>query len=323
MTSYKTFADALTAVPQPKARKRVAGNDNKRKESRYRGTLPALRWLYETHPDFAEPVAIAVKELSASNWNSEAGDDYLEIRPTIAELTRAASNPDSPQKADGKPNWLEPTPGRDRDGNPYIRLGALRFVRGALVEYGRTRKDRKLEPRDATRPRGDASASSRDPSRYLNGKPAASPLHAEPYQRPISTASAIPPMYDPQRDVKANRALLIELGVDGGVAFEDLPFPATRAPTVTAKGAEFLGGVVGLSGTASSGAVNMGDVPAKQKGEVLLVVEAIAAGATLTEIGERLGLKGVRLDRMAKDAIVEAGRVLKAANENNRKNIAA
>lgn len=324
--TYKTFADALSASKQATPAP-TAANDNKprkqRKESRYRGTLPVLRWLYDNHPDIAEPVAVAIKALAASNWDPEAGDDYLEIRPTIGELVRAATNPEAPTNADDTPNWLAPTIKQDKDGNPYVQLGALRFEHGALVEYGRTKKDRKLEPRELVRVRKDAPAAPRDPSRYLAGKPAASPMHAETYRRPISAAAAIPPMYDPQRDVEANRALLRSFGVDGSVPFDGLPFPTTRCPPAIAKGAEFLGGVVGLSGTSSSGAVNMGDLPARQKGEVLRIIDEIASGATLKEIGERMGLKGARPDRAAKEVVIDAARVLQAANDNNRKKIAA
>ncbi|MFC3206864.1 hypothetical protein [Aquamicrobium soli] len=324
MATYKTFADALSA-PQPAKPAPTAANDNhrqpKRKESRYRGTLPALRWLYDNHPDVAPAMADAVQALSVSNWDPEAGDDYLEIRPTVGELVRAATDADCGE-------WCAPKVGHDKDGNSYIRLGALRFERGQLVEYGKTRKGRKLEPREMSRPRDTQPAATRDPSKYLAGTPARSPLHAEPYQRPFSVEPALPPMYDPQRDVEANRALLRSFGVDGSVPFDRLPVfgngaRATRCPPAIAKGAEFLGGVVGLSGTSSSGAVNMGDLPPRQKGEVLRIVDAVASGATLKEIGERMGYNGGYKFRAAGEAIVDAAKVLIAVNDNNRKKFAA
>ncbi len=322
MTTYKSFADALTAAPSiPKA-----ANDNKsarkRKETRYRGTLPALRWLYDNHPDLAEPVAGAVQSLETSNWNPEAGDDYLEIRPSISEIVRAASDGTND---DGKPNWLTPTIEADKDGNSYIQLGALKFVRGELEEYGRTAKDAKLAPRDRARDRADAATETRDPHRYVLNTRATtpSPLRAYPYQRPFSGEPALAPMYDPQRGVEANRAILRSLGVDGSVEFEDLPFPATRGPTAIAKGAEFLGGVASPSGNSSSGAVSMGEVPEPPKGEVLRVIEEIAAGSSLKDIGERMGFKGGYSVRAAGLAIVDAAKVLIAANDNGRKNIAA
>lgn len=321
MTTYKSFADALTA-PRPAKPAPKAANDNRRKESRYRGTLPALRWLYDNHPDLAEPVADAVQALAVSNWNPEAADDYLEIRPTIGELVRAAAEG---EQADGTPNWLEPTIGQDKDGNTFIQLGALKFVGGELTEYGRTRKDSKLAPRERARARADEASKPRDASMYVfRTKPTTpSPLRVESYQRPFSGDPALPPMYDPQKGVEANRAILRSFGVDGSAAFADLPFSATKCPPAIAKGAEFLGGVVQLSGNSSSGAVSMGDVPDAPSGDVLKIVEEIASGATLKDIGERMGLVGARVDRMAKEIVVDAARVLAAANDNARKKMAA
>ena len=319
MPKYKSFAEALSApIPQK------AANDNKpakrRKEPRYRGTLPALRWLYENHPDVAPAVAEAVQALTVSNWDSEAGDDYLEIRPLVSEIIRGASDG---EQADGTPKWLSPSIERDSDGKSFVRVGTLRFENGALTEYGRTSNGRRLEPREMARPRDPLPAKERDPSRYLAGKPASSPLHARSYQRLFSGEAAIPPMYDPLLGVEENRAELREHGVDGSVPFEELPFPATRCQTAIAKGAEFLGGVVGLSGTSSGGAVNMGDLPPRQKGEVLRIIDEVASGATLKEIGERMGLVGARVDRMAKGLVVDAARILSAANDNSRKKNAA
>lgn len=322
MTTYKSFADALTAAPSaPKA-----ANDNKpakkRKETRYRGTLPALRWLYDNHPELAEPVADAVQSLETGNWNPEASDDYLEVRPSIGEIVRAASDGTS---EDGTPNWLEPAIKADKDGNPYIQLGALKFVRGELEEYGRTSKDARLAPRDRARDRVDATAAPRDPKRYVFGTRSTtpSPLHSEPYQRPFSGEPALAPMYDPQRGVEANRAVLRSFGVDGSVALDDLLIPARKGPTAIAKGAEFLGGVASLSGNSSSGAVNMGDVPERPRGEVRRVVEEIASGATLKDIGERMGMDRARPDRAAKELIVDVARILVAANDNSRRKSAA
>jgi hypothetical protein len=43
----------------------------------------------------------------------------------------------------------------------------------------------------------------------------------------------------------------------------------------------------------------------------------------LKDIGEALGFTGVRVDRMAKSAIVDAALALVAANDNSRKKLAA
>jgi hypothetical protein len=308
---YRTFADALTAKPTP----RVANDNRKPAQPRYRGTLPALRWLYDNHPDLAPAMASAVKSLARTDWNTEAVDGGLEMRPTIGEIVRAASTGD---EVDGIPVWLDPSIEKDGDGHTFIRIGSLKFDGNELVEYGRTRKDRKLEPRERMSARATAGGGERNAAGYVALRGAVpSPLHAEPYQRPISTESALVPMYDPQRGVEANRALLRKLGVDGSVPFDRLPFPATKCPTAIAPGAEFMGGVVGLSGNSSSGAIlwESRDVP---KGEVRSVVEAVASGAALKDIGERMGYGGGYADRAAKKLLVESAEVLRAANDNNR-----
>ncbi|RWO20679.1 hypothetical protein [Mesorhizobium sp.] len=308
MSKFKTFSDALTAAP-------VAANDNKRSrkrpEPRYRGTLPALRWLYDNHPELAEPVAEAVQSLAASNWDADAVDNDQEIRPTVGELVRASMG-------DGG-EWLATTIDYDSDGNSHVRLGSLKFVRGELVEYGRTKKGRKLQPRDRVTSRTDEPSKNRNPALYVfrTGATTPSPLHAESYQRPFSGEPALAPMYDPQRGVEANRSVLRKYGVDGSVSFEDLPFPATKCPTAIAKGAEFLGGIAQSSGTASSGAI-MWEAPEAKTGEARKVIEEVAAGGNLKEIGLRLGFSEGYADRAAKKLLVEAAEILCAANDNKK-----
>lgn len=313
MTTYKSFADALSAPRATEQRAMAApaaANDNKPKRIRNNTTLPALRWLYDNHPDLAPAMAAAVKALAYTEWNTEAIDNDMEIRPTVGELMRAAGG--------NKPEIM-----RDSDGNPYVQLGALKFVRGQLVEYGRTKKGRKLEPRDRIAARNDKPEPKRDARGYIALPGAvASPLAAKPYQRPISDTPAIGPMYDPLKGVEAARDELQRHGVDGGVPFGRLPRIAVRGKAVIAKGAEFLGGVVGSSGTSSKGAI-MWEAPERPKGEVLCIVEEIASGATLKAIGERMGLKGGHGIRTAGSEIIHAAIALKVANDNQRKNIAA
>jgi hypothetical protein len=316
LTTYKSFADALSAprttTPRPAP---AAANDNKPRKApqpRYRGTLPALRWLYDNHPDLAEPMARAVRSLSATTWDADAADNDQKIRPTVGELVKAATDPKTGE-------WLQPTIETDKDGNTSVRLGALKFVRGELVECGETKKGRKLSPRDRVVSRDEAPADARNPYLYVFGTKATtqSPLHAEPYSRALSGEPALAPMYAPLSGVEEGRAELVALGVDGSVPFDKLPFPATKGMSAIASGADFLGGIVGSSGTASSGAVNMGDLPDAPRGEARLVVEAVASGATLKDIGERMGLDGARVDRAAKDALVIAARALVASNDNS------
>lgn len=312
---YKTFADALTATPAtgPMApAKPVAANDNSpKKRVRNNTTLPALRWLYDNHPDLAEPVASAVKSLARTEWEADAVDSDLEFRPTVGELVRAATDSNTDE-------WHKPTTETDSEGKTYIRLGELKFDGNNLVEYGRTRKGRRLEPRERMAARSNASGDERNPNGYIFGLKGAarSPLHAAPYQRPISGEPALMPMYDPQRGVEANRALLRSYGVDGSVPFDRLPFPATKCPTAIANGAEFIGGVVGSSGNASSGAPAW-EAREMPKGEARWVIEEVAARGTLQSLG------GGSIEA-GKEALLNAARILKAANDNkNQKSCAA
>lgn len=317
MSKFKTFSDAMSATPRAAPK---AANDNKPRkapEPRYRGTLPALRWLYDNHPELAGAVADAVQSLSATNWSADAIDNDQEIRPTVGELMAASTDKDSGEH-------LHATIESDTDGNPYIRLGPLKFIGGELVEYGRTKKGRKLTPRDRIESRNEEPSKSREPSLYVfrTGSTTPSPMHVESYQRPFSGEPALVPMYTPQAGVEANRAILQSFGIDGSVSFAELPFSATRCPTVIAKGAEFLGGVVRSSGNASQGAI-MWEAPEVRMGEARKVIEEVAAGATLTEIGERMGLGGARVDRSAKDVLIDAARAIMAANDNKLRKVAA
>lgn len=322
--TYKTFADALSASPStPKA-----ANDNlprKQPEPKYRGTLPALRWLHDNHPEVAEAMARAVKSLTRTTWDTEASDDTQEIRPTVGELINGATEG---RDDVGNRIWRNESVEHhsEKDGGSVIHLGPLKFRRGELFEYGQTKKGRSLKPRDRMASRGDRIACPpRNTKAYVFGLGATtpSPLHADPLPRNVSGLPALASMYDPLPGVEANRALLRAFGVDGSVPFEDLPFPATKCKPAIADGAEFLGGVVGLSGTSSSGAVDPFDVPERQKGEAWKIVEEVASGATLKDIGERMGFKGGYAIRTAGAAIVDASKALIAANDDRQKKIAA
>jgi len=307
--SYKSFTDALTAIPTARTLP-TAANDNKptkkRKRIRNNSTLPALRWLYDNYPELAEPVAEAVQSLAVSNWDAEAADNDQEIRPTVGELIRGATDAESG-------DFHKPELKRDNDGNPYIQLGALKFKGNELVEYGLTKKGRKLKPRDRISSRGDEPGKERNPGGYIFGLKGAvrSPMHSESYQRPFSGLPALVPMYDPQKGVESSRAELQRFGVDGSVAFEDLPFPATKYPPAIAKGADFLGGVVQSSGTSSKGAL-MWEAPEIKKGEAKRVIEEVAARGTLQSIGEIVCGNA----EAGKEALLNAARILVAANEN-------
>jgi hypothetical protein len=193
----------------------------------------------------------------------------------------------------------------------WIRLGSLKFNRGRLMEWGVTRKGKKLRPIDRITSDASAGQSQRSPSRYLNTNPTtSSPQRADPYKRPLSDAPALPPMLDPLDGVEANRAILAE-------AYACSPdVTVTKCPTVVARGASFLGGVSRSKGNTSTPAVRMWEGPEQRKGEVRIVIEEVAARGTLKSIGERLGFAGESADRKGKEALLNAARVLVTANDN-------
>ncbi|MGK9199026.1 hypothetical protein [Sinorhizobium meliloti] len=312
---FKTFSDAFTAE-----RPFIAANDNeprKARQPRYRGTLPALRWLFDQHPELAPAVAAALPR-PASNWRDDAEDNAQEIRPTVGELLRAASDAFRSYFREGiRHIGAGLTVEADEDGE-RIALGSLKFRDGRLIEWAVTKKGFKLRPVDRVKAGGGSNSSDRSPSRYLKTKPTTpSPMHAAPLPRNVSDRPVLPPMLDPQADVEANRALLRSLGVDGSVSFDQLPAQATKCETAVAKGAAFLGGVSRPSGNSSSGA-QAWEAPEVRQGEVASIVEEVAARGTLKSIGLRLGYSEAYADRAGKAALIEAARVLAAANDNKK-----
>ncbi|RVO89863.1 hypothetical protein [Sinorhizobium meliloti] len=313
---FKTFSDAFTAE-----RPFIAANDNipqrKPKTPRYRGTLPALRWLYDSFPELAPALAAALPK-PASNWSAGAEDNSQEIRPTVGELMKAASDAFRVYVRDGvRHDGAGLVVEADEDGE-RITLGSLKFRDGRLVEWAVTKKGHKLRPVDRVKAGGGSNSSHRSPSRYLKAKPTTpSPMQAAPLPRNVSDRPVLPPMLDPQADVEANRALLRSLGVDGSVSFDQLPAPATKCETAVAKGAGFLGGISRPSGNSSSGA-QAWEAPEVRQGEVASVVEEVASRGTLKSIGLRLGYSEGYADRAGKAALIEAAKTLAAANDNKK-----
>ena len=324
MPPYKTFAEALSATPRPAT---TAANDNrprKAPEPKYRGTLPALRWLFDNHPGEAAAMAKAVDAVRPDSDALVQDGSRQDIQPSIGELLDAAA---TGHDEDGNRIWapMAVESHSAENGGSVVHLGALRFRRGEMIEFGRTKKGRALKPRDRLANRDNAmKVAPRNIAAYLALRPTTpSPMAAEPLPRNVSNVTAISSMYDPLPGVEANRAALRKMGVDGGVAFGEIRHEATRCERAIARNAGFLGGVSGLSGTGSSGAVGPYDAPERPKGEVLAIVEAVAAGATLKDIGEGMGLRGGYAIRTAGDVLLNAAKTLTAANDNKRKKIAA
>ncbi|RDL51814.1 hypothetical protein BLJAPNOD_02956 [Ensifer sp. M14] len=302
------------------AGRQVAANDNepqrKKRPYRHRGTLPALRWLFDNHPDLAPALASALPKPD-TNWSPDAIDNDQKIRPTIGELLKAASDAFRVYVRDGARHVGAGLAMEMDDDIEHITFGSMKFRDGRLVEWARTKKGHKLGPVDRIAV-GESENTHGNPERYLKTKATAqSPMHASSLPRNVSDRPVLPPMFDPQAGVEANRELLRSLGVDGSVKFDDLPITATKCETAVAKGAAFLGGVSRPSGNSSAGAQPW-EAPEEAKGEVVEVIEEVAARGTLKSIGLRLGYSENYADRAGKAALVEAARVLAAANDNKK-----
>ena len=303
MARHGSLAEQLTAaINAPPAKKLPkAANDNRpRNAPAYRGTLPALRWLYDNHPDLAPALASALPR-PVANWFIDVEPTRQEIRPTIGELI-AASHEDE-----------KPLPASHETIGDYCftTIGSLKFRNGLLIEWGETKKGRKLKPADRARPTGEQVNKTRNPASYLALKGATSPMHASHYHRPFSGEDAISSMYDPLPGVEAARALLRSLGVDGAVPAGELPHEAAVAPTAVADGAGFLGGVSNPSGNSSSGAI-MWEGPDERPSNAKVVIEEVAARGTLKSIGIRLGYSEEYADRAGKNALREVAQILHA-----------
>jgi hypothetical protein len=317
---FKSFADAFTGDSTTL----IAANDNKPapkpRSAHYRGTLPALRWLYENHPELAPALARAIPK-PATSWSQDVVEATQEIRPTIGELMKAASDAFRVFLRDGVRHvgkGLQINPKTKDAAAERVSLGSLKFQAGRLVEWSVTKKGHRLRPLDRLRGAEKDTSASRNPRRYLATNPTTrSPMEARHLHRPISHEPALAPMYDPQAGVEDARELLRRLGVDGAVRFEHLPCAATKGVTAVAHGAGFLDGVSRSSGNSSSGAV-LWEMPEKPKGEITIIVEEVAARGTLKSIGLRLGYSGTYADRAGKAALIEAAKTLTAMNDNKK-----
>ncbi|MDK4727458.1 hypothetical protein [Rhizobium phaseoli] len=309
MARHGSLAEQLvefkTAAPK-------AANDNnpqrKPREPHYRGTLPALRWLWDNRPDLAKAFAAALPR-DPVNWFVDVEPTRQEIRPTIGELMKASHDDDG--------NHLPTTYETER----RVSIGSLRFLSGRLIEWGTTKKGKKLKPTDRPRSTESKENKVRSPGFYLSRRPTTpSPMAADHYHRPISTEPALAPMYDPQPGVEAARALLRSLGVDGSVKANESPVHVTMCPTAVAEGAGFLGGVSSPSGNSSSGAI-MWDMPQASRSNATIVIEEVAARGTLKSIGLRLGhSEGSAIDA-GKAALIDIAEILLSIK--NRKSLMA
>lgn len=132
------------------------------------------------------------------------------------------------------------------------RIGDLIFTDGELVQWGTTSKGKARRPSER---RGDekggavAGRTDSEVRSYLGLKGAVSPLTAQPYMKPCH--AELRDRCQPSEEAAAARKVLEDLGVDGTVAFERLPFPATRCEDGYVFGPQWVGGVKQPKPTAS------------------------------------------------------------------------
>lgn len=337
----------------------------------------------ETHfvPD--EPLTSETLSEPTQGGQDEVWSEVLhEIRPSEREICRALDWIEWPLTGRSDPiGWsmrkdtgrlvladgseLRPVYGRTRaqlTGMTFATgKGAGKQPGGLMVGY---RDAKGLEQRPvytATKPRGGkrphrTKAAIAD---YLDMAAAiASPLRAEGYQTPISSAQALTPMYTPQLrkapdafdrhgryGVAEGRAELEALmekqrppitvcpTTEASRLVADnaeerlahfratgviLPRKQTLAPT--ARGARFIAGISGAKQTASVPAPNWQVPEAKPLSPAL---EEAAARGDLADIGRALGDKTTRPDRLGKRVLLAEARALMAANDNALKKVAA
>ncbi|MBB6299921.1 hypothetical protein [Rhizobium leucaenae] len=309
MARHGSLAEQLIAIKE----RPIAANDNnpqrnnpqrKPREPHYRGTLPALRWLWDNRPDLAQAFADALPRQPA-NWFVDVEPTRQEIRPTIGELMKASHD------ADGNP--VPPSYETER----RVSIGALRFLSGRLIEWGTTKKGKKLKPTDRPRSTESKENKTRSPLFYLATKATTpSPMAAEHYHRPLSGEPALSSMYDPLPGVEAARAILCYLGVDGSVPAAKIN-GVTFCPQAVAEGAGFLGGVTNPSGNSSSGAV-MWEQPDAPTSSATAVIEEVAARGTLKSIGLLLGHNEGSAIAAGKEALVDLAEILVAIRDRKK-----
>lgn len=293
-------------------------------------------------PDDVEAPTASTEEISADNLGAptDSGPDELhgeflhEVKPSISLMLADLLRVRFVRLSDGtfhRVNGLSTVP--SFSGNRAIIAGmTFDFSRllprgqggGTMITYTDAGGITKKPEISAEKPRGGKTPY-RTPAAvlsYLALKGAvAGPMDADGLRRPIEAAAVYDCKHAPVEGVEAGRELLRSLGIDGSVPFEDLPFSAKRGSDAVAyKGARFIAGVTASKPTSSTPA------PAWQIPDVAPlspVLEEVAARGTLASIGIRMGYQGGYADRAGKKALLAAGRVLIADNDNISRKIAA
>lgn len=228
-------------------------------------------------------------------------DRVMEIRPTVNETMAASMRVSVTRTRHRNGRWSAST----------VRHIQLDFKGSTVVAY---HKDGKRFPA-GTLLRGQKGAarksrSAADIARYLS-------LPGEPFPPQWRTHDG-GRYVEPTPLKKAARKHLESLGVDGSVPRERLPVPVTVYPTAIAKGAHWLGGVVGVKkqNQPKAAQINTGDIEAEMDRfgtaqrlrngldpTTLEILDCAIAPMTARAIGELFGKRGKYAERWALRAI--------------------
>ncbi|SDP46872.1 hypothetical protein SAMN05428967_2256 [Phyllobacterium sp. YR620] len=221
-------------------------------------------------------------------------------------------------------------------------IGDLVFRAGVLVQYATTASGKPIEPKVETdKPRGGKTAkrivklpvpnAERNPRKLgyldLRGVPIehrAVAVRAAPigmHNRPPAESRT------PEDEAVMARAIVNAKVLADAYANTTVLPPVQKCPPAIAKGAVWLGGMVGAKQTTSRGAIPLAqqyERPELPEADARILEEALS-NSTFTDIGTRLGYKGRYADKAGKHAFLRAVSAL-VANDNFAeisKNIAA
>lgn len=274
LSALLAAASSTHAAGKPKKPRPIPANDNKAPDVLAWPTLERLAHRGDEARVFAlkhwrNLLYPGSGYIPPEQATDETEESAVEVRPAEAELLRAVGwTVTGSERWDhtGKlvntylPAHLKPSIKRHRNDAVDIVLGDLVFRDGEMIEWGRTSKGRALRPVERTRGVKGGEQSGRTEAQiwaYLRAPATTpSPFTSVSLRRPFSGATAITEMYDPlprqapgtkdrhgRFGVEEARAVLRAHGVDGSVAFEDLPVPATQCQDALVPGPQWVGGV--------------------------------------------------------------------------------
>ncbi len=322
---------------------------------RHKPAAPRLvKWLIDQNEHEAAWALTRYAEMTRPANDNLAEPDYgeamdidstQEIRPRPNELMRATRRTDvdaaiggtAPTTLDERKHPSDPIIARCGTCRFNLTEGRSRWYEGLLTHYGD--KNGKLrEPREkATRSKGAAKPvrSQAAIRRYLD-MPAAT-RGATTLHRPMYWGGGRYCEITPNK-AKA-RALLVSLGVDGDVAFEDARLAArqlaVKLDTFIAPGADFGGVTMGRDNGSRApahiegheptpyvpGGLDRDDIRDELPARVVPILEIAAAGGTLSEIGLHHGAKPASAvyqgEKLFREALAELAAKL-PANDNRR-----